>query len=113
MLAAVEVDLEDRVRTAVKQKLAQLGVASKNLRKHRNKRIAHFDLEHAIKVKQLEAATNGELEDALELIRSIMKDIWLARFGSSVWYDPHLAYGCDGEFLLEILRRAHTNKTIK
>lgn len=111
LLRKIETDLDDKLREQLRKKLKKLEAMLTNLRKHRNKRIAHLDLDHAIKVKSLPPVTNGELEDALDLVKSIMKDIWLALFNTSVWYDPHIAYGCDGEFLLSVLRKAQRNST--
>ncbi len=109
LVAKIEADLNENLRKNVCRKLAKLDAVSKSLRKHRNKRIAHLDIDHAIKLKSLPSVTYGDLEDALELVRSIMQDIWLALFNASVWYNPHIAYGCDGEYLLRILRKAHQN----
>lgn len=106
LLGKIEANLNDKLLKDLRSKLGKLEAMSRNLRKHRNKRIAHLDLDHAIKVKSLPSVTYGDLGDALELVRSIMQDIWLALFDASVWYDPHIAYGCDGEYLLRILRDA-------
>lgn len=109
LLRKIDGDLDNKLREDLRKKLKKLEALSINLRKHRNKRIAHLDLDHAIKVRSLPPVTNGDLEDALDLVKSIMKSVWLALFDVSVWYDPAIAYGCDGEFLLSVLRKAQQN----
>ena len=95
-------------RKVLKRELAKLDKMTKNIRDHRKNRIAHLDLECAIKAKALPTVIQGDLDDSLELLDSIMRELHLVLFNASTSYkEPAIAYGCDGEYLLRVLRDAH------
>ena len=107
LVGKLESELSEKLRKDLTTKLAKLDALCKNLRKYKNKRISHLDLGQAIKAKSLPPVTYGELEDALGLVRAIMQELWLELFDSSVYYEPDIDYGCDGDYLLQTLRKAH------
>jgi AbiU2 len=94
---------EDRKR--LKGQLAKLEGLTKSIRQHRNRRLAHLDLNSAIKWEGLPWALIDQINDALDLVNAIMKDLhFLVTNASTEYKDPSIAYGCDGEFLLRVLR---------
>lgn len=111
LLGRMETTLDDKVREDLRRKLARLEAATEKLRSHRSKRIAHFDLDHAVKPEQLPSVEYGDVEDALELLESIMRDFHLAVWNADTRYrEPSIAYGCDGNHLLGMLRDAHDRR---
>ena len=103
--------LNAKVREDLRGKLAKLEAATEKLRIHRSKRIAHLDLSHALKPELLPSLQYGDLQVALKLLESIMRDLHLFVFNADTSYkEPAVAYGCDGEYLLRFLRDAHNRQ---
>jgi AbiU2 len=103
--------LDAKVRGDLHGKLARLEAATEMLRIHRSKRIAHLDLNHALKPELLPSLRYDDLQDAMKILESIMKDLHLIVFNADTSYkEPAVAYGCDGEYLLRILRDAHNRQ---
>ncbi|MEO7862878.1 MAG: hypothetical protein ABIU05_21060 [Nitrospirales bacterium] len=110
-LGRIEAVLNAKVREDLRGKLAKLEAATEKLRVHRSKRIAHLDLSHALKPELLPSLQYGDLQDALKLLESIMRDLHLFVFNADTSYkEPAVAYGCDGEYLLRFLRDAHNRQ---
>ena len=110
-LGRIEAVLNDKVREDLRGKLAKLEAATEKLRIHRSKRIAHLDLSHALKPERLPLLQYGDLQDALKLLESIMRDLHLFVFNADTSYkEPAVAYGCDGEYLLRFLRDAYNRQ---
>lgn len=74
----------------------------------RNKRIAHADLDHATgKVNEcLPGISRTYVEDALYLLRKFMNtfEVWI-QDSSTVYEETHIAFGTDGDALIESLRK--------
>ncbi len=97
----------DEARENLRMKLDGLVAVTDKLRTHRNKRIAHLDLEHAIELKSLPSVEYDDFKTAIEHVRAIMKDILFVLFDSTGYHEPSIAYGCDGDYLLRVLRKAY------
>lgn len=110
-LGKIEATLSKEVREDFHGKLAKLESATESLRIHRNKRIAHLDLNHAVKPERLPSVEFGAFEDALELVRSIMREFYLLIWNADTDYrQPSIACGCDGNHFLRVLRGAHDRR---
>lgn len=106
VLGKIAATLKDEAREDLSGKLARLEAATEKIRSHRNKRITHLDLNQAVKAK-LPPVEYGDLEDALELLECIMRDLHLVVWnGDTDYRDPSIAYGCGGDHLLRVLRDA-------
>lgn len=107
ILGKISARLKDEQREDLSGKLERLEEATEKIRSHRNKRITHLDLNHAIKAERLPSVEYGDLEDSLELVESIMRDLHLLLWNADTYYsEPSIAYGCDGDHLLRVLRDA-------
>ena len=97
----------------LRKQLGELKKVCQNITVHRRKRLAHADINHALKAtaEWLPPVTFGEIEDALSRVRKLMGDIMLLIFESSTslysGYDIPMPSGHDGEKLLSLLREAH------
>ena len=80
-----------------------------NVRKHRNKVLAHADMTHAMNVSLLPPVTYDELEKALKLLQEILSKVTLEAFKLTipVDYNVIIPFGCGGKSLLSALKRAH------
>ena len=102
--AAISVDVQADLR----ERLEMLGAATGKLRTHRSKRIAHLDLTHATNPELLPPVYFAEVEEALSLLEAIMRSVHLSVLNADTRYkEPNIAYGCDGIFLLSVLKEAH------
>ena len=114
LLGKIETTLGDKVREDLRGKLAKLEAATEKLRSHRNKRIAHLDLNHAVKLERLPSVEYGDVEHAMELLEFIMRGFHLVLCNADTRYrEPSIAYGCDGNHLLGVLRDAHDRRGAK
>ena len=110
-LGRIEAVLDVTVRQDLHGKLARLEAATEKFRIHRSKRIAHLDLTHALKPELLPPLWYSDLQDALKILESIMKDLHLIALNADTSYkEPAIADGCDGEYLLRFLRDAHNHR---
>ena len=114
LLGRMETTLTDKVREDLHGQFTELEAATEKLRSHRSKRIAHLDLDHAVKPEELPPVEYGDLENALRLLESIMQDLHLVVWNAGAHYrEVSIAYGCDGDHLLRILRDAHDRRDSK
>jgi hypothetical protein len=114
LLGKMETALDDKARENIGGQLIRLEAATEKLRSHRSKRIAHLDLDHAVKPEELPSVEYGDLENALRLLESIMQDLYQVVWNASVHYRAQsIAPGCDGDHLLRILRDAHDRRSSK
>ena len=97
--------LTEERRDDLGNRMNALSRAVKNVRTHRNKRIAHRDAATAMSEKALPSVSYGEVDYALQLTRELMGELWLHLRNASTDYDPHVPYGSDGTKLLAVLRR--------
>jgi len=106
-LRAIDSLLSAQARTELQASLATLSTMTENIRSHRNKRIGHLDLKHAIRAKELPSVVYNDINAAIELVRKIMQGILLELENASGYGEPCIEYGCDGTHLLTVLRDAH------
>jgi len=100
--------LTDELRKDLKRKLGRLDKLTQSVRDHRKRRIAHLDLTYASEAQALPPVIYSDLDDSLKLLNSVMLDLHVALFDASTDYkEPSIAYGCDGDYLLCVLRNAH------
>lgn len=111
LLVKIGATLTHDCRKDLKLKLAKLDKMTKNIRDHRKKRIAHLDLGYATEAEALPTVMQGDLDDSLELLESIMRELHLVLFDASTSYkEVAIAYGCDGKYLLRVLRDARKHR---
>jgi len=90
--------------------LSTLDGAVAKFRTWRNKRIAHADLAHALKIDgaTLPGITVGEINEALAALRELLNAIELHFDSSQTAYEMViLDYGSDGNKLVSVLKKAH------
>jgi hypothetical protein len=87
--------------------LTRLDAHVLNLRVHRDKALAHTDLEHSLHVHLLPQITYDELEAAMNESRAILNVVRLALFHQTCSYDVIVPFGRSGTDLLSLLKRAH------
>lgn len=81
-----------------------------NVRKHRNKALAHADLGHALNVSALPCVTYDELEKAMKTLQEIVSRVASEAFRWTTHYDRTIQYGCGGDSLLKVLKRGHSDQ---
>ncbi len=88
-------------------KLADVRTSSTSIRKHRDKKVAHRDSLTALTAWDYQAASHGEIDKALEDVRSFMNAIELHYQGSTEFYD----FRHDNvSYLMDSLRRADKHR---
>jgi len=108
LLRKAEAVFETNVRVDLRGKLDKLIEATDKLRIHRSKRIAHLDLMHAINPELLPTVQYAEVEEALSCLESVMRELHRLILDADTSYrEPAIAYGCDGNYLLTVLRDIH------
>jgi len=106
--AALEAHDPEFVAHQLEKRLANLDVHCRPLRTVRNKRIAHVDLQHALRVKTDPVAglTRGGIERVVRMLDSILNLVEERYRHTHTYYDAILVpLSADGERLTEILRR--------
>jgi|SRR3989344_408811 len=103
--------LETKTIAEVDALIGELDDHVRNLRKHRNKVLAHADLGHALNVSALPPVTYDEIEKAMEALQTIVSKVALESFRWTTHYDSIILYGSGGDSLLEVLRHAHSSGT--
>lgn len=101
--------LESSTVTEVEAQITKLDNYVLNIRKHRNKVLAHSDLKHALNAAALPSVTYDELESAMRTLQSIVNKIAYETCRRTTHYDPIIPYGCGGDSLLEVLKRGRSN----
>lgn len=86
--------------------LIGLNFCVENLRAHRNKTIAHKDLDHAVGTKQLPDVNYDDLENSMENLRKIMSTLGKELFNWQTCYSVVSLPGHDGTGLLGVLKKA-------
>jgi hypothetical protein len=94
--------------------LEELKRASENMITHRHKRLGHRDKKYTLDdTSLLPKVTHAEIDNALEILCGMMKDIMLVLFDLGREDEPDFEYGSDGKHLLYILRKAHKLQSSK
>lgn len=78
----------------------------RNARAHRDKSIAHADLQHAVGSALLPDVMYTELEDAMQKLQDLMLHLGSSDICRVGGYKPIIAFGTDGNTLLNRLRKA-------
>lgn len=97
-------------RAELEALIGELKARSEKFRKLRNKRIAHADLEHALKVAEdpLPGISRTDVEEALDALRRVMNAVELHYDNSQTLYEETIvAYEADGNRLLSVLEKGH------
>lgn len=97
-------------RLKVEDHIATLKLRTAKFRELRNKRIAHADLEHSLKVEDdpLPGISRDDVERALAALRDVMNTVESHYDGSQTLYEETIvAYGADGNALLSVLEKGH------
>lgn len=77
-----------------------------NARTHRDKAIAHADLQHAVGSASLPDVAYTELEGAMQELQKLMLRLGSSSIRRVGGYTPIIAFGTDGNALLKQLRKA-------
>lgn len=77
-----------------------------NARTHRDKAIAHSDVEHALGALALPAITYAELEAAMKTLEKLMLQLGSSTIHRVGGYRPIIVFGTDGTALLKRLRES-------
>lgn len=93
--------------TEVEVLVVELERHVQNARRHRNKALAHADLSYALNVSALPLVTYDELEKAMRTLQEIINKVCSEVLHWTPHYDPIIQYGCGGDSLLKVLKRAH------
>lgn len=101
---------KDFPRREIEALIEALNARSEKFRKLRNKRIAHSDLGHALKVADdpLPGISREDVERALHALRHVMNAVEQHYDRSQTLYEETIvAYDADGNKLLSILAKGH------
>ena len=79
----------------------------RNVRVHRDKSLAHSDLNHASKVSALPIVTYDELELAMKYVKEIIIKVAWEAGRSRLRFDIIIPFGCDGYSLIKVLKLGH------
>lgn len=109
LLNRARVILNTTDRDKFEKRLGAIRANVKSLRTHRNKAIAHADLEHAASEKALPPLTYDEIENAMTDLCKLMADIARTLFGWTMHHNVIIRFGQGGDTLLRVLARAHEN----
>ena len=93
--------------------IKDLNAKCEKFREHRNKRIAHIDLENALKLpkEKIEGFSRDEIEKALLALRNLLNKIEYHFFGQTTLYEEIiLPLGSDGEAVIRRLKESHAYK---
>lgn len=99
--------------TEVEDLINELDNYVRDLRKYRNKALAHADLGHALNATALPPVTYDQLENAMKTVQAIVTKVGSEACRSTTHYDPIIPYGRGGDSLLEILKYSHGNDAAK
>lgn len=98
--------LAPEVAAEVNASLAELETHVANARTHRNKAVAHADLQHAVGKAALPDISYAELEGAMTALTNLMLRLGSPSIRRVGGYEPIIAFGTDGTTLLAKLRKA-------
>ena len=94
------------VAAEVNASLAELESHVTNARVHRDKAVAHADLQHAVGTASLPDISYAELEGAMNSLTNLMLRLGSPAIRRVGGYAPIIAFGADGNTLLAKLRKA-------
>ncbi len=79
---------------------------------HRDKALAHMDLDHASDKSVLPPLTYDELENAMKTLREIASQVASEACQRTIPYDAIIPFGSGGDYLLKILKRVIIKKRV-
>jgi hypothetical protein len=82
-----------------------------NARKHRDKAIAHADLDHTVGSLSLPEIAYAELEGAMKELETLMLRLGSGSIHRVGGYTPVFVFGTDGNALIEKLRKASASSS--
>ncbi len=85
-------------------RLKDIQTMSDTIRKYRNKKLAHHDVDVALKVESLPVLTFGVIKDTLKSIRDFMNECELYFNGSEMAYEA-FSMSADGQALINRLKK--------
>ena len=112
LAALARPSLAPSVASEVDASLARLAQHVINARRHRDKAIAHADLQHAVDSLALPEIAYGELEGAIQELEKLMLRLGSSSVRRVGGYEPVLAFGTDGNALLQELRKAKAVQSV-
>lgn len=107
LIQVLKEDSNDSLANEIQERLKMLNDQCESFRTLRNKRIAHADFSHALRVAEepLPGISRTQIEQALESLRDILNHAELVLFDSQTAYDMLITdHGSDGTALLRRLR---------
>lgn len=105
-LVQVAPTLSPKVAPEVNVSLVEFETHVANVRIHRNKAVAHADLQHAVGKAPLPDISYSELEGAMNALTNLMLRLGSPAIHRVGGYEPIIAFGTDGNTLLAKLRKA-------
>lgn len=93
---------------ALRAKADELHEQCAPFRAHRDKRIAHLDLRHALRVPKepLHGLSRAEIEATLAALRDLLNAYEGERLGKTTFYEEIVPFGSDGNALISRLKEA-------
>lgn len=99
--------LDQGIKSELQDSLARLEGHVKNLRVHRNKALAHADLQCTLQPETLPQVLYDDLEGAMKECRNLASKLGKLLFARICSYEVIIAFGRSGSDLLSHLRKAH------
>jgi len=107
MMAKAKALLSPTTSSQVDALICELKQHVHNIREHRNKSLAHADLDHALKLSALPPVTYDELEKAMTTVKEIITKVASEACRWTPQYNIIIPFGADAESLLKVLKRGH------
>jgi hypothetical protein len=102
--------LDQDTNDELQASLTRLEGHVEGLRVHRNKALAHADLQHTLQPDALPQVLYGDLEGAMKECRNLMSKLGKLLFARTCSYEVIIAFGRSGSDLLSHLRAAHAKR---
>ncbi|MGJ0391475.1 MAG: hypothetical protein ACR650_01745 [Methylocystis sp.] len=96
----------------IERSLCELEGYTRSIRNHRNKTLAHADLKRATGRHTFQEITYDELELSMKSIQEIVIILGKTAGVQINHYETIIPFGCDGSYLLKILRKAHEDAEV-
>jgi len=106
LVEAMSASLSPELAAEVDASLVKLDAHVASARQHRNKAVAHADLQHAVGAASLPEIAYTELEEAMKELTYLILRLGSASIRRVGGYKPIIAFGTDGKKLLAKLQKA-------